>query len=401
MAVQKATAPADGVRPQPRRLLRTSVVDQVMAMSESLTSVPVIGRHLGPIGALTAAGMWIGGRAPGIASAALKAMLPGSRATGAALRTSGVTELCAQALHGIVATERLDIDWPPGQRLAPVLRYRRDRKRYLYRARVSYGEAPEQVLDIWRRRDLPTTPAPILVFVPGGGWVHGRRALQGNALLSHLAEQGWVCLSINYRVAPRHRWPQHLNDVRAAVGWARANADAFGGDAGFLTIAGASAGGHLAAVAGLTAQDPVAAVVGIYGRYDWEDRSTPERQRFMSFIERAVVKERYDSNPELFRSASPIALVGPHAPAFLVVHGTADTIIPVAQAVEFADRLRATSRAAVGYLELPGAHHGFDVTDGTRTPSVVAAIGLFLAEVYRSPALRPGTDIESTARRQS
>ncbi|WP_428844381.1 alpha/beta hydrolase [Mycolicibacter sinensis] len=399
--MREATAAADGGRPQPRRRLRTSAVDRVMAVSDSLTSVPAIGKHLAPIGALTAAGMWIGGRAPGIASAALKTMFPGSRAISDEQRTPSVAELCGQALHGIVPTERLNIDWPPSQRLAPMLSYLRDRRRHLYRARVSYGDAPEQVLDIWRRRDLPTTPAPTLVFVPGGGWVHGRRALQGNALLSHLAERGWVCLSIDYRVAPRHPWPQHLNDVRAAVAWARANADGFGGDAAFLAIAGASAGGHLAAVAGLTADDPVAAVVGIYGRYDWEDRSTPERKRFMSFIERVVVKKSYDGNRELFRSASPIALAGPHAPAFLVVHGTADTIIPVAQAVAFADRLRATSRAAVGYLELPGAHHGFDMTDGTRTPLVVTAIGLFLDEVYRSQTLRSGTDVENTVRRQS
>jgi acetyl esterase/lipase len=210
-----------------------------------------------------------------------------------------------------------------------------------------------------------------------------------------------VCLSIDYRVAPRHPWPQHLNDVRAAIAWARANADGFGGDPGCLALAGASAGGHLAAVAGLTGEDPVAAVVGIYGRYDWEDRSTPERKRFMNFIERAVVKKRYDGNRELFQSASPIALAGPHAPAFLVVHGTADTIIPVAQAVAFADRLRATSLAAVGYLELPGAHHGFDMTDGARTPAVVTAIGLFLDEVCRPQSLRYGPAIENTVRRQS
>lgn len=401
MAVREATAPADGVRRQPHRRLRTSAVDHVMAVSDSLTSVPVIGKHLAPIGALTAAGMWIAGRAPGIASAALQSMFPGSRATSDEQRTASVTELCAQALRGIVATEHLDIDWPRSQRLAPVLSYLRDRGRYVYRARVAYGDAPEQVLDIWRRRDLPATPAPILMFVPGGGWVHGRRAFQGNALLSHLAERGWVCLSIDYRVAPRHPWPQHLDDVRTAIAWARANAGGFGGDARFLTIAGASAGGHLAAVAGLTADDPLAAVIGIYGRYDWEDRSTPERKRFMRFIERGVVKKRYDSNRELFRSASPIALAGPHAPAFLVIHGTADTIIPVAQAAAFAARLRATSHAAVGYLELPGAHHGFDMTDGARTPAVVTAIGLFLEEVYRSQSLRPGTDVENTVRRQT
>ncbi len=96
--------------------------------------------------------------------------------------------------------------------------------------------------------NLPAEPAPVLLFVPGGAWVHGSRILQGYALLSHLAEQGWVCLSIDYRVAPHHRWPRHITDVKAAIAWARANVDKFGGDRNFVAVAGCSAGGHLAAL---------------------------------------------------------------------------------------------------------------------------------------------------------
>ena len=70
-----------------------------------------------------------------------------------------------------------------------------------------------------------------------GIWVHGSRILQGYALMSHLAEKGWVCLSIDYRVAPHHRWPQHINDVKAAIAWARANVDRFGGDRNFVAVA--------------------------------------------------------------------------------------------------------------------------------------------------------------------
>ena len=121
---------------------------------------------------------------------------------------------------------------------------------------------------------------------------------------------------MNYRVSPNNPWPRHLDDVKTAIGWARANVDRFGGDREFVTIAGCSAGGHLAALAGLTANDPeldahlpagsdtsVDAVVGIYGRYDWEDRSTAERQRFVEFLERVVVKRRIDDAPRC--SATP------------------------------------------------------------------------------------------------
>ena len=81
-------------------------------------------------------------------------------------------------------------------------------------------------------------PAPVLLFVPGGAWVQGTRVLQGHTLLSHLVAQGWVCVTMDYRVSPVHRWPRHIQDVNAAIAWTRANIDQFGGDRGFVTVAG-------------------------------------------------------------------------------------------------------------------------------------------------------------------
>ncbi len=130
----------------------------------------------------------------------------------------------------------------------------------------------------------------------------------------------------------------------------------------------------------------VDAVVGIYGRYDWEDRSTPERTRFVDFLERVVVNKKQSRHGDLFRKASPIARIHPKAPPFLVVHGSGDSVIPVAQAQGFVERLRSVSRSAVSYVELPGAGHGFDMTDGARTGSVATAIGLFLNQIHRDRA---------------
>jgi len=73
-------------------------------------------------------------------------------------------------------------------------------------------------------------------------------------------------------------------------------------------------------------------VVGIYGRYDWEDRSTAERDRFVDFLERVVVGRKIAKHPDIFRKASPIARVHADAPPFLVIHGTGDSVIPVEQA---------------------------------------------------------------------
>ena len=365
-------------------------------MTDLYADLPVVGRHLEPLGGLAAMGVWGYRHAPNAMSSAMRHMLAPRAADVSRQERAQTNTVAAAALRGIVAAERLNIEWPAPDRMHPLVRGVRERRKYLHRSTVRYGGAPGQVLDVWRRKDL-TGPAPVMVFVPGGAWVHGSRMLQGYALLGHLAEQGWVCLSIDYRVAPHHRWPRHVTDVKAAIAWARANVDRFGGDREFVAIAGCSAGGHLAALAGLTHDDPdyhvdlppdadtsVDAVVGIYGRYDWEDRSTPERERFMDFLERVVVRKRFSRHPEVFRKASPIARVRPDAPPFLVVHGTADTVIPVAQARTFVERLRATSRSTVGYLELPGAHHGFDMTDGCRTRSAATVIGLFLNEIHRS-----------------
>jgi acetyl esterase/lipase len=384
--------------------VRARPVDYMLAMSEFYATLPVVGRHLEPLGAITAMGAWGYRHAPDFVSSAIRNLAPRAAEQRRAERAM-TNEVAAAALREFVSPERCNVEWPAPDRIAPVLRGAGQRRRYLFRSTVRYGDSPGQVLDVWRRRDL-NGPAPVLVFVPGGAWVVGTRALQGYTLLSHLAEQGWVCVSIDYRVSPHHRWPRHVADVKTAVAWARANVDRFGGERDFVAIAGCSAGGHLAALTGLTPDDSdfhldlpddadtsVDAVVGIYGRYDWQDRSTPERDRFVDFLERVVVKKRLARHPELFRNASPIARVRADAPPFLVVHGTADNVIPVAQARAFVEGLRAASRSTVGYLELPGASHGFDMIDGSRSRSAATVIGLFLNEIHRRHLLSRAKEV--------
>ena len=377
-------------------LLRAGPADYMLAMSVAGASLPVVGKRLEPLGALTAMGVWGARHAPSALSAMTKDWLtPGINDVRRRDRER-TKEVSLAALRGVVSAADLDVEWPTAERTPPIWDAMRQR-RYLYRRGVHYGNSPAQELDVWRRKDLPAQPAPVLIFVPGGAWVHGRSMGQGSALMSRLAEQGWVCLAIDYRVAPHHRWPRHITDVKTAIAWARANVDKFGGDRNFVAVAGCSAGGHLSALAGLTPADPahqaelpegadssVDAVVGIYGRYDWEDRSTPERARFVDFLERVVVKRSIARHPEVFRDASPIARVHRNAPPFLVIHGSKDSVIPVEQARSFVDRLRAVSHSMVGYLELPGAGHGYDLIDGERAGAAAHAASLFLNQVYRT-----------------
>ena len=382
-----------------RWLLRAGPSDYMLAMSVASASLPVIGKHLEPLGAATAMGIWGYRHMPDFLGATARSWLSPGNAEVRKKERDMTHAVADAALRGIVRAEDLAIDWPAPERTPPLWRTL-EHRRNVHRTSVRYGNHPSQLLDVWRREDLPQQPAPVLIFVPGGAWVHGSRLLQGYALMSHLAEQGWVCLSIDYRVAPHHRWPQHITDVKTAIAWAHANVDKFGGDRNFVAVAGCSAGGHLSALAGLTANDPemqadlpegsdtsVDAVVGIYGRYDWEDRSTAERARFVDFLERVVVGRKMSRHPDIFRKASPIARVHPGAPPFLVIHGSGDSVIPVAQARSFVERLRAASHSVVSYVELPGAGHAFDMIDGARTGSMATAIGLFLNQIHRNRTL--------------
>ena len=127
----------------------------------------------------------------------------------------------------------------------------------------------------------------MLLQVPGGAWTIGMRRPQAYPLLSHLAERGWVCVSIDYRVSPRHTWPDHIVDVKRALAWIKEHIAEYGGDPDFVAITGGSAGGHLCALAALTPDDPqyqpgfedadtsVVAAVPIYGRYDWFSAEGP------------------------------------------------------------------------------------------------------------------------------
>lgn len=363
-----------------RRLGALRPIDVVLASTRMYSSLPVVGRHLEPFAGLTAMTLYGGHYAPAAIRAAVGRRIGGGSADQAPPEVPvAIAERVAQ---------------PGGSRIPPYARASAQRRRCLHRSSVRYGDHPAQLLDVWRRPDLPAGPAPVLLFVPGGAWVHGTRILQGHTLLSHLVRQGWVCLTMDYRVSPVHRWPRHIADVNAAIAFARANVDKFGGDRDFVALAGCSAGGHLAALAGLTPGDPafrgelpedadtsVDAVVGIYGRYDWEDRSTSTRRNFQSFLERVVVGRSQSRHPEVFAAASPLARIHADAPPFLLIHGEQDTIIPVGEARDFHAALQAVSTNPVHYAEIPRAGHAFDLVDTSHARRCAVATARFLTEV--------------------
>jgi len=168
----------------------------------------------------------------------------------------------------------------------------------------------------------------VLLQVPGGAWVIGMRRPQAYPLMSHLAARGWVCVSIGYRVSPRHTWPDHIVDVKRALAWVKENIADYGGDPNFVAITGGSAGGHLTALAALTPNDPkyqpgfeeadtsVAAAVPVYGRYDWFSTTGEGRREFVGLLEKLVVKQEFGTHRDIYLDASPIRRLRADAPPF-------------------------------------------------------------------------------------
>ncbi|WP_408633168.1 alpha/beta hydrolase [Mycobacterium hippophais] len=283
---------------------------------------------------------------------------------------------------------------PTPRRRSGVFRTGWSRRRYTEKA-VRYGPHRANTADIWRRADLPRDgKAPVVLQVPGGAWAIGMRRPQAYPLLSHLAERGWVCVSIGYRVSPRHTWPAHIVDVKRALAWIQEHIAEYGGDPDFVTITGGSAGGHLTALAALTPNDPqfqpgfadadtsVKAAVPVYGRYDWVGKEGTGRPEFIAFLQRFVVRKSFARNRQLYVDASPIARLRPDAPPFFVLHGQDDSIIPVPEGREFVDALRKVSTSPVAYVEVPHAQHAFDFFGSPRGHYTGQAIERFLSWVY-------------------
>lgn len=248
------------------------------------------------------------------------------------------------------------------------------------------------MLDVYTSAATPESGAPVLLQVHGGAWTISKKEEQGLALMEHLAAKGWVCVAVNYRLAPRDPWPAQIVDVKQAIAWIKDNIADYGGDPGYIAITGGSAGGHLTALAALTPNDPayqpgfedadtsVQVAVPHYGVYDWAGTSGLKNVALMrdQFLAKRVVQRAYDEVPEVFEAASPLLRVTADAPDFFVLHGRNDTLVGVDQARQLVARLRETSKRTVVYVELPHAQHAFDVFPSIRSQHIVRAIDRYL-----------------------
>ncbi len=258
---------------------------------------------------------------------------------------------------------------------------------------VPYTEGGRKAhLDIRRPKDVDLADAPVLIQIHGGGWTIGNKEQQGILLMNRMAQQGWVCVSVNYRLAPKYKFPTQIVDVKRAIAWVHENIKEYGGDSSYVVITGGSAGGHLAALAALTpgladyqpgfedADTSVSACVPFYGVYDLGGIS--EERAAIDMRDRFLGPRVFGKDPKThlddFVQASPLAHVTEHTPDFFVIHGSNDTVVSVKQARSFVKALKEKSDASVTYAELPGTQHAFEVFSSIRSQHTIAAVARWL-----------------------
>ena len=226
-------------------------------------------------------------------------------------------------------------------------------------------------------------PHPVIVWIHGGGWQEGGRQILPTTIEPHgfherLVARGYAVAAVDYRLSREAQYPAQLDDVQAAIAWLRRHAEGLHLDPGRLATFGESAGGHLAAMAGLVGRGDTAvgAVVNWYGAVDLDiedpdDPTTPP----------AVLLGGPISGRRSFaRWASPLYRVHADAPPFLSVHGTADTVVPYDQSERLTAALHAVGVRA-DLLPVPDAGHCFEGYDGI--DGLIERCADFLDDVLR------------------
>ena len=200
-----------------------------------------------------------------------------------------------------------------------------------------------------------TGPFPLVLCFHAGGWQLGDKKSYRD-IIRQLADRGYVAATVNYRFAPKCKWPGQLEDARTALHYFRQNASTFNIDPNRVAAIGDDVGAHLALMLGLLgakpdepAENKIQAVVNFFAPLDlrtWSISSNwLEAQILVAFRKRSEtlivdLLGTADRNAPSFKDASPVTQVTTGAPPILTVHGTKDPIIPIEQPKAFHEALR-------------------------------------------------------------
>lgn len=207
---------------------------------------------------------------------------------------------------------------------------------------IAYAEGARHKLDVCRPRSA--TAAPVVVFFYGGGWRSGSKRTY-RYVAKALARRGYVAVLPDYRIYPKARYPDFLDDGALAVRWVKDNAKRFGGDPQKIFLMGHSAGAHIAAMlaidvtwlqkVGLVPGRDILGLIGISGPYDF----LPLKDEVLKII--------FGGNrPE----TQPITHVTPDAPPALLLTGGKDDVVGAGNSTRLAEKLRAAGNEATAVI---------------------------------------------------
>jgi acetyl esterase/lipase len=234
---------------------------------------------------------------------------------------------------------------------------------------ITYGTGGGKplLLDLAQPPSPGKQPRPAVVFIHGGAW-SGADRTNGHPIIRLLAANGLVAVSIDYRLSGQAAFPAQLEDCKCAVRFLRAHAQQYRIDPKRIGVAGGSAGGHLAALVGLT---PRAA--GLEGSGGWDDSSSQVSavadlygisdlaalfdEKSLIDAAKKLMRTTPQEDPARYRQASPLALVSAAAPPFYLAHGDRDTTVPFSHSQKLADALKAQKIEATLRV-MTGQGHG-------------------------------------------
>ena len=231
---------------------------------------------------------------------------------------------------------------------------------------VAYlGPDRREKADLYLPADRPEgLKRPAVVIIHGGGWTRGDKGAAREVNIgTTLALHGYVGLSVNYALSTdgRTTWPQNLHDCKTAVRWLRKNADRLGIDPDHVGVIGGSAGGHLAAMLAVTGPRDGLDPAGPYGDVSCRVQCAVDMYGPADLLrssDLAMLGATRAEAPELYHAASPVSYADKNDPPILILHGSADKTVKLAQSETFAAALKAAG-AGHEFVVIPGAPHSF------------------------------------------
>jgi len=225
---------------------------------------------------------------------------------------------------------------------------------------LTYGIADGEELKLDISVPIGEGPFPVCILVHGGGFTKGDKQKQPRHLFAPLSEAGYAWVSINYRLAPAHKYPASVEDLETAIRWVKAHAAEYRFDPSRIVLIGESAGAYLVNIVGAKNKKDtrVAAVVSLYGAADLLLRlKSINGKPSYNFSTYFGVTGDNEAKRKFLIEASPVTYVRRGLPPFLLLHGNKDETVPYEQSVNFFAKLKA-AKVPVEFITIEGGGHG-------------------------------------------